>query len=222
MAGRVHIVILCLALLTQGCFGTEQEGTDSSLRTTCAVPRLGAVPDPAHHTNAPGNPPLPRLTDAELVALASCVRPQLVDAFRLSESEAARQYGSWRLYSTQPFGSEHGSYLEIFANDRAEAFGHFEDAGVLPEGAVIAKHHFSVTGDGVVRRGPLLLMEKMRTGFSPATNNWRFIVVGPSGAVAGETGGRNAAAVEFCVECHKAARRQDFLMFVPPQYRHPG
>jgi hypothetical protein len=44
-------------------------------------------------------------------------------------------------------------------------------------------------------------------------------MIAPDGHVAGETVGRNAATVDFCLECHKAAWRQDFLMFVPPEFR---
>jgi hypothetical protein len=211
-----------MSVLAPGCLGPSGEPGGDPLATGCGVPRLAAAPEAPARENRPGNPPVPTLTEAELAALMPCVRPQLVAAFRASESPAARAYGSWQIYTSQPFGSEHGSYLEIVANDRAAAFGRFEDAGVLPEGAIIAKPHFSVAGDGAVRRGPLLLMEKMRSGFSPATGDWRFTMVAPNGAIAGETAGRNAGAVEFCIECHKAAWRQDFLMFVPPQYRRRG
>lgn len=221
-----NAVILAMSLFGAGCLGQsgEQGGGPGGdpLAAGCAVPRLVAAPERPAGENRPGNPPKPVLTDAELDALLPCVRPQLMNAMRASESPAARDYGTWQIYTRRPFGSEHGSYLEIHANDRAAAFGKFEDAGILPEGAIVAKPHFSVTGDGTVRRGPLLLMQKMRPGFSPTTSDWRFTMIAPDGTIAGETGGRNAGAVEFCVECHKAAWRQDFLMFVPPQFRRPG
>jgi hypothetical protein len=220
---RHHAIIALLAIASLlGCATPPAETGSSATATTCVVPRLAIAPERIAKPNAPGNPPAPVLTDAELRALTDCVRPKLVAAFAGSESAPARDYGKWRLYSSQPFGSEHGSYLEIFANDKAAAFGKFEDAGVLPEGAIIAKHHFSITEAGVIQRGPLLMMEKMNAGFDPDTNDWRFRVVGPDGTIAGETKGRNAAAFAYCVECHKAGRRQDFLMFVPPQYRRPG
>jgi hypothetical protein len=216
---RRYAAVLAIAGMLGGCGAPPSETGSSATATTCVVPRLAAAPERLTKPNAPGNPPAPVLTDAELRALTDCVRPKLVAAFATSESPPARAYGNWRLYSSQPFGSEHGSYLEIFANEKAAAFGRFEDAGVLPEGAILAKHHFSVTGDGVIERGPLLMMEKMNAGFDPDTNDWRFRVVAPDGAIAGETKGRNAATFAYCAECHKAGRRQDFLMFVPPQYR---
>ena len=190
--------------------------------TVCVVPRLAAKPEQIAAPNKPGQPPAPVLTDAELRDLADCVRPKLVAAFRSSESAAARSYGSWTLYSSQPFGSEHGSYLEIFGNAKATSFGRFEDAGVLPAGAILAKHHFSIAGNGAISRGPLLFMEKMAAGFNPDTNDWRFTLVAPDGTIVGETAGRNASGVAYCAECHKAGRKQDFLMFVPPQYRRSG
>lgn len=224
--GRRHAILLAIYLVVPGCLGPgAEQGTGPGgdpLATSCVVPRLAAAPERPGVENRPGNPPKPVLSDAELAALMPCVRPQLMSAMRSSESPAARAYGTWQIYTRQPFGSEHGSYLEIFANDRGAALGRFEDAGVLPAGAIIAKPHFSVTGAGIVRRGPLLLMEKMGPGFNPPTADWRFTMIAPDGTIAGETRGRNAGAVEFCVECHKAAWRQDFLMFVPPQFRRPG
>jgi hypothetical protein len=222
MNHRHIVVVLAIAGLLWGCGGPQSETGSAAPATTCVVPRLAAAPERPSKPNAPGNPPAPVLTDAELRALTDCVRPKLVAAFANSESPPAREYGNWRLYSSQPFGSEHGSYLEIFANDKAAAFGRFEDAGVLPEGAILAKHHFSISEAGVIERGPLLMMEKMRAGFDPDNNDWRFRVVAPDGAIAGETKGRNEAAFAYCAECHKVGRRQDFLMFVPPQYRRKG
>jgi hypothetical protein len=211
--------ILGMALLAQGCLDAPVGPAGGPLSTACAVPRLAATPDPPKRANAPGNPPAPVLTAAELTGLADCVRPALAAAMRDSEAPAARAYASWPRYSSRPFGSEHGSYLEIFANDKASAFGRFEDAGVLPDCAIVVKHHFSVSGTGAVSRGPLLTMQKMQPGFNPPTADWRFTMITPDGKIAGETAGRNATAVDFCLECHKAAWRQDFLMFVPPEFR---
>jgi hypothetical protein len=224
---RIHhgvsaTTIVMMAGLLWGCATYPSETGDSATATTCIVPRLAAAPERIVTPNAPGNPPIPVLTDAELRTLTDCVRPKLVAAFTNSESPPAREFGTWRLYSSQPFGSEHGSYLEIFGNAKAAAFGRFEDAGVLPEGAILAKSHFSVTENGTITRGPLLMMEKMPRGFDPEINDWRFRVVAPDGTIAGETQGRNAAAFAYCADCHKAGRKQDFLMFVPPQYRRPG
>lgn len=214
-----HAAVLAIVLLTPGCLDVTVETPGSPLSTGCVVPRLAAAPAPPTRANAPGNPPAPILSAAELIGLADCVRPVLAASMRESEAPAARVYSSWPRYSLRPFGSEHGSYLEIFANERGAAFGRFEDAGVMPEGAIVAKHHFSVSGSGAVSRGPLLTMEKMRPGFNPATADWRFTMITPDGKVAGETAGRNAGAVDFCIECHKAAWRQDFMMFVPPEFR---
>jgi len=219
MIGRHYAAILGAVLLLPGCLETPGESAVNPLSTGCGVPRLALAPSPPARANAPGNPPAPVLSGAELIELADCVRPALAASMRESEAPAARLYSSWPRYSLRPFGSEHGSYLEIFANERASAFGRYEDAGVMPEGAIIAKHHFAVSGSGAVRRGPLLTMEKMRSGFNRATADWRFTMITPDGKIAGETAGRNAGAVDFCIECHKAAWRQDFMMFVPPEFR---
>jgi len=219
MIGARCLAVLGVVVLVQGCADSAVESAGDPLSTGCVVPRLAATPSPPVRPNAPGNPPAPVLSEAELVGLADCVRPVLASSMHASEAPAARVYSSWPRYSLRPFGSEHGSYLEIFANEKAEAFGRFEDAGVLPEGSIVAKHHFSVSGAGVVSRGPLLTMQKMQRGFNPTTTDWRFTMIMPDGRIAAETAGRNSAGVDFCVECHKAAWRQDFMMFVPPEFR---
>ena len=218
MGWRKRAAILGTAMLLPGCLAGETP-PDGDLATGCTVPRLVATPDPPQRENRPGQLPVPTLTTPELTALADCVRPVLAASMRASEAPSVRGYGSWPRYALRPFGSEHGSYLEIFANDKAAAFGRFEDAGVFPEGATIAKHHFSVSGTGTVSRGPLLTMEKMRRGFNMSAGDWRFTMIAPDGRILGESNGRNAAAVDFCLECHKAAWRQDFIMFVPPEFR---
>src|SRR5258708_3370354 len=156
--------VIAIVGLLWGCAAAPSE--TGTVATTCVVPRLAATPERITKPNAPGNPPAPVLTDPELRTLTNCVRPNLAAAFGASESPPAREYSTWRLYSSQPFGSEHGSYLEIFANNKAAAFGKFEDAGVLPEGAIIAKSHFSVTESGTITPGPPLMLEQTGDGLA--------------------------------------------------------
>jgi hypothetical protein len=89
----------------------------------------------------------------------------------------------------------------------------------MPEGAVLAKDSFTVTGQGDVFTGPLFLMEKMRPGFSAASRDWRYTMIMPDGSLFGTTDGEGSDKVEFCAHCHATAGGTDDLFFVPEQYR---
>jgi len=47
--------------------------------------------------------------------------------------------------------------------------GRFERSGQLPAGALVVKDSFIVADGGEIKTGSLLLMEKMPTGYRPAT-----------------------------------------------------
>ena len=142
-------------------------------------------------------------------------------AYARSSLDDARQYPKWDKYSTQFYlSATHGQrYVANYGNRKAQAYGKFESAGKLPVGAKLAKDSFMALPDGRLSVGPLFLMEKMPTGFLPASGDWKYTMVMPDGAVFGETNGRNSAAMQFCIECHQAAADYDHLMFLPDDYR---
>jgi hypothetical protein len=84
---------------------------------------------------------------------------------------------------------------------------------------VLLKRSFRVDADGTAAPFALFLMERRAQGFSPDTNDWRFALIGPDGRTVGATEGPDAAKVRYCAACHATARRQDFLLFVPPDFR---
>ncbi len=91
--------------------------------------------------------------------------------------------------------------------------------GSLPAGAVLAKDSFSVTASGKIAPGPLFLMEKTAAGELESTAGWRYTLMMPNGSVFGVSGGKNAAGVAFCHECHVAVEEQDHMFFLPEEYR---
>ncbi len=127
------------------------------------------------------------------------------------------------VYNIVPYRSEtHGGrHVNNYAN--AVAVGHYdkyENVGKMPVGSVLAKDSFAVMTNGRAAAGPLFIMEKKHVGFSKQTNNWKYSMVMPDGAVFGETGGKGAKNVAFCNECHAAvAEDQDALFFLPEDYR---
>ncbi len=89
----------------------------------------------------------------------------------------------------------------------------------MPLGTVLAKDSFSVKPNGKAAIGPLFIMEKMAAGFSPETGDWRYVTIKPNGKIMGVTNGQNSKAMEFCSDCHSGAEDQDYLMFLPEEYR---
>lgn len=178
-----------------------------------------------------GNPDEPRrhfrlrnaaeLSPDKANRIYSIVMHALARGYSLSGNASAGQYQSWRRYNTSPYESvTHGNhYLNNYVNDIGAAYGRFESAGTLPVGTIIAKDSFSVTETDEILLGPLFLMQKMPEGFDYVTGDWRYTLIGPDGAIRGETHGEGAKRVEYCIACHLAVEHQDHLYFVPPAYR---
>jgi hypothetical protein len=158
------------------------------------------------------------LTPAEALAAYDCLLEDLAKAYRKSGLAIARDYQGWGLYSASPYQSAtHGSrYVHNYANE--PAYGRFEEAGVMPAGAVAAKDSFTVSAKGQVEVGPLFIMEKMASGFSPETNDWRYTMVMPDGAIFGQTKGKASDQMQFCADCHLATDT-DSLFFLPEEFR---
>ena len=132
----------------------------------------------------------------------------------------AGQYQGWTAYNTQPYVSDtHGGrFVNNYANQRAKAYGEYDNAGDMPTGAVLAKDSF-VVRKGQVLAGPLFVMEKMPAGFNADSGNWRYTLVVPSGKAVGTTNGPGSANVEFCIGCHMSVSDTDSMLFIPSEYR---
>ncbi len=100
----------------------------------------------------------------------------------------------------------------------ADEYGKYEAGGPMPVGSVLAKESFMVTGSGVVKPGPLFVMEKMPAGFHDESGDWRYSMVMPNGKIMGITNGDGSGKVEFCIQCHIVAER-DSMFFLPDEYR---
>jgi hypothetical protein len=165
-----------------------------------------------------GNPPM-LVTPSEITATVACLGPALDAALARAQDATIRATRGWQPVSMGYMASEHGMFLQVFANTAAKDYARAERGGRLPQGAAILKRSFRVTGDGVAAPGPVFVMERMAPGYDGTTNDWRFAVTLPEGARVGESGGQDAAKVAYCAGCHQSARVQDFLFFVPPRYR---
>lgn len=195
----------------------------------CTVPRIAAayerLPAPQRPADVPPRPSLlstPELTDQEAASIGDCMRPRLVALANASGDLRLKGSGEWRSFSSQFYSSEHGRYLEVAGNAAAAGFFEFEDGAPLPVGAVVTKRSYRVLQSGAVVVDPQFVIERMPKGYDERVGDWKFTLIAPNGAIVGESRGRDADKVEFCVECHKSAWRQDFLFFIPPPYRAKG
>ncbi len=151
-----------------------------------------------------------------------CLLKELKAAYAKSGNNVAVSYSSMARYSTRPYVSDtHGGrFVQNYANKTGRAYGAYENAGTLPEGTVLAKDSFSVSGGGKVAIGPLFIMEKMRAGFNSDSGDWRYTMIMPNGSVFGTTKGKGADSVEFCIGCHMSVTPdQDSIMLLPEEYR---
>ena len=199
------------AMLLSACAPTTTEVP------TCKVVRAAGTPTAA--LGGLGNPPM-QLTQIEIDAMAACLRPALDAALARAEDATIRATRGWRTMSSSYTASEHGMFLQVFANaSAAPDYAKAEQGGRLLPGAAILKRSFRVGMDGTASAGPIFVMERMAPGYDLSSNDWRFAVTTPDGKRVGESGGENAPAVAYCAGCHRSARVQDYLFFVPPRFR---
>ena len=156
----------------------------------------------------------------EVSAAYNCLIPEMREAYARS-GIAPASYDGMSAHSRTPYISDtHGGrFVMNYANAAGKAYGKYEEAGRLPNGTVLYKDSFTIDGGGRVAVGPLFVMTKMEAGFDAASGDWKYSMVMPDGSIFGETNGRNAAGMQFCVDCHAAAAETDYLMFMPEEAR---
>jgi hypothetical protein len=158
------------------------------------------------------------------VAVYDCLLKDLKAAYAKSGNKFAKEFTEWRRYSTRPYVSatHGGRYVQNYGNEAAKAYGNYEKAGEMPEGAVLAKPSFTVSAKtGRASLGPLFLMEKMGEGWHPKADDWRYTMIMPNGQTVGTTKGEGSGNVEFCIQCHKLGTPDDVdsIMFLPEDLR---
>ena len=161
------------------------------------------------------------LTDAEAKLAYNCIIKEMQAGYAKSDTKVASQYVSWKSYATRSYQSatHGGRFVQNFANAKAKNYGKFEDVGKMRHGAMLAKNSFAAMPDGKLAAGPLFLMEKMKAGWNKESGDWKYTMVIANGSTFGVTKGTNAAGMQFCIECHASAEDEDYMLFVPDEYR---
>lgn len=152
----------------------------------------------------------------------ACLHDTMTKVYAKAGVAEVADYQSWTNIAKRPYQSAtHGSrYVNNYADATgAPAYTKFEQAGEMPEGAVLAKDSFVVDSSGNAQLGPLFVMEKMADGWNETTRDWRYTIIQPDGSVGGVTGGEGMD-MEFCAACHNSvAPEQDSIMLLPEDAR---
>ncbi len=157
------------------------------------------------------------LTDAEASAVYECLKDDIRRAYLKSDHPVAKEFRQWTRFSTGPYPAEaHGSrYLLNYANGKAAPnYGNYEGLGTMSVGSIIAKEGFVQQHDGRNGVGPLFIMEKKQQGALENSGGWHYTMIMPSGMVRTDPG-----LQRFCNDCHENADDDDFMMFMPDEYR---
>ncbi len=211
---KIRVLFAVLLLTLAAC----APGGPRSAEARCTVERLQRQPAPANAVGSLGMPP-ETLTQDEIAQMSACLAPQIERIVARVQDKAVARTANWTPMSASFRGSEHGMFLQVYADATAASSYRLYEAGArIPVGGTIVKRSFRVTADGIATPYVVFALERMAPGFSPETNDWRFALIGTDGVLIGDTKGPDDAKAKFCAACHQAAREQDFLLFVPPRF----
>lgn len=163
------------------------------------------------------------LSMEEAIGIYGDLKARMRVGFAASKLEMIEGYQNWELFNRAPYVSAtHGNrFVNSYANHIASNYGTLKAGEKLPVGSVLAKDSITVTTEDHIFPGALFVMEKLAPGASPATADWRYVMVLPDGSVFGDTTGDRSGSVAYCHECHEAVADRDYTFFVPEAYLKP-
>ena len=113
-----------------------------------------------------------------------------------------------KLTTTHPVSLGHaGGRWEIDAYCNESAARALASNAQADEGAACAVEHFEHAATKA--RGPVMFMQKQAQGYASAHGDWRYVVVGASGAVVSD------GPVDACADCHDEAPGDRLFLIRP-------
>ena len=139
-------------------------------------------------------------------------------AYVASAEPWRRRYLGWARFNDAPYRSAtHGNrYVNNYANPAAAAAGYGSRARRCRQ-ARSSPRTASPPRRGRLYPGALFIMEKLQPEASPATADWRYVMIMPDGSTFGDSR-QPTARMAFCHACHAARADDDYLFFVPAEY----
>ena len=163
------------------------------------------------------------VSQAQAQALYECIEGAMLAGYsKAKDVPGVPDFRTWKLVSTAPLVSAtHGNmFVNHWINDLGvEIYVKWEEmnGARFPIGTIFAKESFRITEEGVVKRGPLFLMEKVATDV--ALDGWVYTRIFPNGKYQ-RTNGPKSEKMVFCHDCHAATiEDQDAAFFPPEEYR---
>ena len=161
------------------------------------------------------------LTHEEMAAIYDCIRPSLIKGYqKRGKNPIAMAYTDWKAASKVPAapGVHSGQHLMTYVNPAGyDAYVSYQTEGAnMPIGTQIAKEAISFKKSGKVKKGPLLMMEKVGLDKAPDTGGWVYTGVKPNGKRL------KVDQKGFCHACHQAWPGQDFLGYPIQEVRITG
>lgn len=153
--------------------------------------------------------------------LYNSLRNDMAQGYAEASEPSAMGYQNWQRFNSAPYlSATHGDrFVNNYGNARAADYGRLAAGRTMPAGAILAKDAFAVTEEGQVFAQSLFLMEKLGQGRSPATADWRYVMITAAGEVYGDSLADDPSKVKFCHDCHIQVADQDYLFFVPEAFR---
>lgn len=211
------IFILGIFVGQKATAGNDQE---NGLKVGVQIsPISGSAEKPRRHLRFrnPAN-----LSNSEAERIYTIIRNALADGYGSSKLPEIADYQNWQRFNSAPYlSATHGNhYLNNYGNELSSDYATPQSVNRLPVGSVLAKDSFSITDTREIILGPLAIMTKMPSGFNRVTGDWKYMEVRADGSIVGETNGKNAAKVDYCIACHLARGKFDHLYFVPEASRN--
>ena len=149
------------------------------------------------------------------------LKQMLADGYAPAKMDLIENYQSWKRYNSAPYlSATHGQrFVNSYANELGGNYGQLKPGETYPEGTVFAKDTITVTDEGKNFPGAMFIMEKLASGSNPDTADWRYIMVIPDGSIFGDTTGDEPELVEYCHACHEARADDDYVFYVPEEFR---
>lgn len=140
----------------------------------------------------------------------------MMRGYAASAEPTARRYIAWQRFNDAPYRSQtHGNrYVNNYGNADAATAGYGQPGQAMSQGTILAKDSFTATAAGRMWPGALFVMEKLGRGASPATADWRYLMIMPDGSTFGDSQ-VDPERMAFCHACHAARADDDYLFFVP-------
>ena len=161
------------------------------------------------------------LTPNEANQIYEKLKQDLAQRYAVSGLKLIDGYQSWKRYNSSPYVSAtHGQrYVNSYANATGRQYGQLKPGERYPVGTVFAKDSITVTASGSSFPTALFVMEKLAQGTNKSTADWRYLMILPDGSIFGDTLGEEPEQVSYCHACHTAKQDDDYVFFVPEEFR---